>query len=125
MDIANRFNDNPLIAPKDVPPSAEGLIVECVLNPGVYAFDGRIHLLMRVAERLSHCREVKEWHQVYVRNEQLDCRVYAMAALKLLPTNTLDRLHAKRTARREDKTEDKPKKKRPARVRGQAWAQQI
>lgn len=51
MDIAKRFEQNPIIALDDVPPSAEELVVECVLNPGAYEFDGKVHLLMRVAER--------------------------------------------------------------------------
>ncbi len=50
-DLAQRFDDNPLITPQDVPPSREGLEVACVLNPGAFRFQGRTGLLMRVAER--------------------------------------------------------------------------
>src|SRR5260370_18621335 len=50
-DIAKRFAQNPILQPKDIPPSIAGMKVECLLNPGVFRFDGRIWLLLRVAER--------------------------------------------------------------------------
>lgn len=50
-DLADRFPQNPLLHPKDVRPSGEGLKVECLLNPGVFRHDGKVHLLVRVAER--------------------------------------------------------------------------
>ncbi len=50
-DIAKRFPQNPLLSPKDVTPSTEGLHIACLLNPGVFKFDGKIWLLVRVAER--------------------------------------------------------------------------
>jgi len=53
MDIARRFESNPLITPADITPSIEGAIVECVFNPGAFIFKGRTYLLMRVAERLT------------------------------------------------------------------------
>jgi len=46
-----RFPENPLLAPADSAPSHDGLRVECLLNPGVFRFNGKIHLLVRVAER--------------------------------------------------------------------------
>lgn len=51
LDIARRFEQNPLVTPKDVKPSMEGMTVECLLNPGVFRFDKKIWLLIRVAER--------------------------------------------------------------------------
>jgi predicted GH43/DUF377 family glycosyl hydrolase len=50
-DIAKRFPQNPLLSPKDLPPTSEGLHIACLLNPGVFRFDGKIWLLVRVAER--------------------------------------------------------------------------
>lgn len=50
-DIAKRFEQNPLLSPKDLPASAEGLKVTCLLNPGVFQFNGKTWLLVRVAER--------------------------------------------------------------------------
>lgn len=50
-DIAKRFKQNPLLTPKDVKPSRQGMTVECLLNPGVFRFDKKIWLLIRVAER--------------------------------------------------------------------------
>jgi len=49
--MANRFVQNPILATKDIQPSQAGLVVECVLNPGVFTFAGKTWLLLRVAER--------------------------------------------------------------------------
>lgn len=49
-DLARRFENNPIITPEDVKPSLEGLHVECVLNPGAFRHEGRVGLLLRVAE---------------------------------------------------------------------------
>jgi predicted GH43/DUF377 family glycosyl hydrolase len=53
MDIARRFTCNPLISPDVVKPSVEGAEVECLLNPGVFEFEGKTYMLMRVAERMT------------------------------------------------------------------------
>jgi predicted GH43/DUF377 family glycosyl hydrolase len=50
-DIAKRFPENPLLSPKDLIPSANGLHIACLLNPGVFRFDDKVWLLVRVAER--------------------------------------------------------------------------
>lgn len=50
-DLAQRFEQNPILRPRDVRPSAEGMEVACLLNPGVFLFDDRTWLLVRVAER--------------------------------------------------------------------------
>ena len=50
-DIAKRFAENPLLSPKDLPASAEGLQITCLLNPGVFKFEGKTWLIVRVAER--------------------------------------------------------------------------
>ncbi len=46
-----RFTANPLFAPETLPPSQPGLVVEGVLNPGAFRYDGKVGLVMRVAER--------------------------------------------------------------------------
>lgn len=51
LEIARRFRQNPLIIPEHVNPSNEGMTVECLLNPGVFRFEKKIWLLVRVAER--------------------------------------------------------------------------
>jgi len=51
MDIAIRNINNPILKPQDISPSVEGMKTECLLNPGVFKFDGRIWMLLRVAER--------------------------------------------------------------------------
>lgn len=50
-DIAQRFVQNPLLAPADLTPSQEGLEITCLLNPGVFKYDGKTWLIVRVAER--------------------------------------------------------------------------
>lgn len=49
--MANRFEQNPILRTGDIKPSHPGLVVECVLNPGVFTFKGKTWLLLRVAER--------------------------------------------------------------------------
>ena len=49
--MAERFLSNPIIRTKDLKPSQPDLVVECVLNPGVFLFEGKTWLLLRVAER--------------------------------------------------------------------------
>ncbi len=51
MDINRRFPENPILTPSDIKPSIEGMKIECLLNPGVFTFNGKIWLLLRVAER--------------------------------------------------------------------------
>lgn len=50
-DIANRHPLNPLLSPKDLSASDKSMTIECLLNPGVFEFNGKIGLLVRVAER--------------------------------------------------------------------------
>lgn len=49
--MAERFLTNPILTTKDIKPSQPDLQVECVLNPGVFSFEGKTWLLLRVAER--------------------------------------------------------------------------
>lgn len=50
-EIVHRFPGNPLLQPADVRPSRPDMVVECLLNPGVFRYQGKIGLLLRVAER--------------------------------------------------------------------------
>jgi len=50
-DIAKRFAENPLLSPADLPASTEGLEITCLLNPGVFTYQGKTWLIVRVAER--------------------------------------------------------------------------
>jgi beta-1,2-mannobiose phosphorylase / 1,2-beta-oligomannan phosphorylase len=50
-DIAKRFEANPLLSPADIPASKDGLEITCLLNPGVFQFEGKTWLVVRVAER--------------------------------------------------------------------------
>jgi len=51
MDIAKRFHENPLLKPSDLNPGIEGMEITCLLNPGVFRMNGKVYLLLRVAER--------------------------------------------------------------------------
>ena len=50
-DISRRLPANPLLRPADLRPSAPDLRIECLLNPGVFRFEGATWLVVRVAER--------------------------------------------------------------------------
>jgi predicted GH43/DUF377 family glycosyl hydrolase len=52
-DLAKRFAENPLLLPKDLKPSNPGLQVISLLNPGVFQFENKIWLLVRVAESIA------------------------------------------------------------------------
>src|ERR1700760_2356540 len=52
-DIARRFPENPLLLPKDLKPSTEGLQIISLLNPGVFRFQNKTWLLVRVAEGIA------------------------------------------------------------------------
>ena len=52
-DIARRFPENPLLMPRDLQPYNSELQIICLLNPGVFTFDGKIWLLVRVAESIA------------------------------------------------------------------------
>ncbi|MBN2347808.1 MAG: glycoside hydrolase family 130 protein [Bacteroidales bacterium] len=51
MEIARRNIHNPILRPADIKPSMEGMNIECLLNPGVFRFENKTWLLLRVAER--------------------------------------------------------------------------
>ncbi len=50
-DIAKRFTQNPLLSPADLTASADGLVIVCLLNPGVFQYENKTWLIVRVAER--------------------------------------------------------------------------
>jgi predicted GH43/DUF377 family glycosyl hydrolase len=53
QDLAQRFPENPLLLPRDLQPSARGLQIISLLNPGVFRYQGKTWLLVRVAEGVS------------------------------------------------------------------------
>ena len=50
-DIAKRFSENPLLSPADLQSRNDGLQIACLLNPGVFQYQGKTWLIVRVAER--------------------------------------------------------------------------
>lgn len=51
MQLSKRFIENPLIKPSDLTPLIPGAKIECLLNPGVFLYQDKVWLLLRVAER--------------------------------------------------------------------------
>ena len=51
MPIITRKPLSPILTPADIAPYLDSMRVECLLNPGVFRHDGRIGMLVRVAER--------------------------------------------------------------------------
>ncbi|MBB5436539.1 putative GH43/DUF377 family glycosyl hydrolase [Pedobacter sp. AK017] len=66
-DLAQRFPENPLLLPKDLSPSASGLQIICLLNPGVFRFEGKTWLLVRVAESV---KQVEGWAFIPLLNDE-------------------------------------------------------
>jgi predicted GH43/DUF377 family glycosyl hydrolase len=52
-DLARRFPENPLLLPKDLKSSQPGLQVISLLNPGVFTYQNKTWLLVRVAESIA------------------------------------------------------------------------
>jgi len=52
-DIAKRFPENPLLMPKDLKASSSELQIISLLNPGVFRFENKTWLLVRVAESIA------------------------------------------------------------------------
>jgi predicted GH43/DUF377 family glycosyl hydrolase len=77
-----RFPQNPLMRPSDVAPSAPGMKIECLLNPGVFTFEGRIWLLLRVAETPVQQEGVVSF-PVYNGGGEIEIRSYSKADPKL------------------------------------------
>lgn len=46
-DIAKRFDENPLLLPPDLQPCGEGLQITCLLNSGVFQYEGKTWLIVR------------------------------------------------------------------------------
>lgn len=51
-DIAHRFPENPLLFPKDLNSSNDALQIISLLNPGVFIYDRKTWLIVRVAESI-------------------------------------------------------------------------
>ena len=71
MDIATRFQQNPLLSPSDLRPGIEGMEITCLLNPGVCRMNGKTWLLLRVAERPKQ-REGKISFPVYNKEGKIE-----------------------------------------------------
>ncbi|WP_163397754.1 glycoside hydrolase family 130 protein [Flavobacterium fluviatile] len=52
-DIAHRFPENPILMPKDLKSSTPDLQIISLLNPGVFVFENKTWLLVRVAESIA------------------------------------------------------------------------
>ena len=50
-NIVARHGQNPLLSPKDLKPSQPEMVIECLLNPGAFTYQGKTGIVLRVAER--------------------------------------------------------------------------
>lgn len=64
VDIARRFEENPLFTPGRIKPGGDEVMVESVINPGVFRFKKKIWLLARVVER---ARQTAGWVNIATR----------------------------------------------------------
>ncbi|WP_258102077.1 glycoside hydrolase family 130 protein [Marinoscillum pacificum] len=71
MDISRRFQQNPILVPNNVAPSTPAVKIECLLNPGVFRFNNKTWLLVRVAERPEQ-EEGKTTLPIYNEEGQLE-----------------------------------------------------
>jgi beta-1,2-mannobiose phosphorylase / 1,2-beta-oligomannan phosphorylase len=58
IETSQRFLQNPIIAPKDLKPSAKGLEVKAVLSPSVFRYNKKTWLLIQVVEGFSQSGSV-------------------------------------------------------------------
>lgn len=71
MDIAKRFQQNPLLRPADLKPGIEGMEITCLLNPGVFKYNAKTWLLLRVAERPTQKESIISF-PVYNKNGKIE-----------------------------------------------------
>lgn len=82
----NRFTENPLLIPADVEGSKPGLRVACLLNPGAFRYNGKIFLLVRVAERPEQS-EVSISFPVLNEKEEIEIKEIALNDGDLIATD--------------------------------------
>lgn len=75
-DIAQRFEQNPLLKPFELKASSDAMKIECLLNPGAFRFDNKTWLLLRVAERPEQV-EGQVTFPVYNQNGQIEILRFA------------------------------------------------
>jgi predicted GH43/DUF377 family glycosyl hydrolase len=85
-DIAKRFAENPILRPSDIRPSHPGMKVECLLNPGVFRFQGKTWLLLRVAERPGQ-KLGKTTFPIFAENGELKILEFDNSDPKLDPSD--------------------------------------
>lgn len=72
--LIERFSENPLITPADVPPSRDDWEVVGAFNAGVTTYNGQVLLLLRVAERPKEKAKDEELAPIYnVETGGVDC----------------------------------------------------
>lgn len=71
MDISRRFPQNPILVPDMAAPGTPSVRIECLLNPGVFRFNNKTWLLVRVAERPEQ-EEGKTTLPVYNASGQME-----------------------------------------------------
>ena len=64
MDIAKRCEQNPLLAPKDLKAGINGMEITCLLNPGVFKYQGKN--LVTFARRRETYTERRNYQFSYI-----------------------------------------------------------
>ena len=80
-----RYAHNPILSPEDLCPSQPSMQIECLLNPGVFRYDGKVWMLVRemcirdsnhtLQQRIGHCfatRNILYDYIVYMFQKQQD-----------------------------------------------------
>ncbi len=70
-DLSKRSPNNPILSPEDISPSSPQMVIECLLNPGVFSFNNKIWILVRIAER-PHQKHDTVSIPIYNENEALE-----------------------------------------------------
>ncbi|MCA0957414.1 glycoside hydrolase family 130 protein [Muricauda ruestringensis] len=81
-NIVARCGQNPLLSPIDLKPSQPEMIIECLLNPGIFEYKGKIGMVLRVAERTTQ-KEGMVSVPMYDGNGQLKILDFSMDDPKL------------------------------------------
>lgn len=75
--MIQRFKENPILKTSDIKPSIPSFTVECVLNPGVFVFENKKWLILRVAERPVQ-KEGFVSFPVYDENDLIQIKEYSV-----------------------------------------------
>ena len=77
-----RYAHNPILSPEDLCPSQPSMQIECLLNPGVFRYDGKVWMLVRVAERPAQAEGEVSFPLLDAQNHVTVMRVPAASRIR-------------------------------------------